>query len=417
LYPVFQDVIRLFVGIQLIFIINAFVNKHLIHNSYIRSIILILFPYMFFNMYYNDLSYVHLFKAYNDYFLMIPTAILISTYFSKSDIRNIVLFVFMLVKMQMVIVIIQFSYLLMTKGVGFHSDDIYGTFSDANILGYTVGMVLIVSIVFRYLNSEINNSWRLHLNKQILMCATIIMLSEARAAILTLIILAIASLILFQELRTLISRKILYIMSGLALLSITFSLAMGSGSLTNNNITRLFSISQFMEIEQNAASGAGRFLWYPITFEDLNNYSRNPAFGFGPSNHSSFGAFFLDTSINRTLVYNRFRQKDLGLDAGVDSQIIPIWAEYGYVGLFLFFGIYFKLIYSFYRKYLKTNYGFMKTVYLLGFLITAYFVILTYASQIWQSPPFTLLYYSLISIIYKYELFNRSKVQQENVLH
>jgi hypothetical protein len=96
-----------------------------------------------------------------------------------------------------------------------------------------------------------------------------------------------------------------------------------------------YLVEQFTIREYNVSSGSARNLWYPVTKDRLEKYSFSPLIGIGPGMYSSYAANQLNTSINQS-IYNIFGQRTLGLDTVVDSQIIPLWGELGYIGISIF---------------------------------------------------------------------------------
>ena len=105
-----------------------------------------------------------------------------------------------------------------------------------------------------------------------------------------------------------------------------------------------FLYDHFTQSEMNVYNGSARNLWYKVTLNRLNVFSASPMIGMGPGMYASYAAFNLMPPQNMS-IYNIFHQIELGMDAGVDSQIIPIWGELGYMGVMIFLLI-FVIIYA-----------------------------------------------------------------------
>lgn len=371
----------------------------------------IIIPYIFMVSYLNNSPLSYLLAAYRAYFIYIPTFLIIYIYLDKIKIFKLlqafgafVIFEFLLIVIQAIRNILLGSTLIL-------GDAISGTFSGANSFGYVISMPLLLYVTF-YANRI--NIYNQTIDKYIIVLAFItIFLVEAKASLFAFIFIAFFIIFISKNIRKYLFRNIIYIsiltFIGIGIFSLLYS---NQGSFTNNNIVNVFNIAQTLKDENNVQSGSSRLLWFPLTYTQLEQFAYHPLIGMGPSTHSSYASVSLEAPIAMNHVMNAFGQKDLGMDGGVDSQIIPIWAEYGYIGIILFYTMFIYILMYFAKQH-KFKSSLIKTSSLVGISLTIYMIVMSYANHVWEAQVESFTYWVLLGICLKMIKIEKENTQNE----
>jgi hypothetical protein len=158
-------------------------------------------------------------------------------------------------------------------------------------------------------------------------------------------------------------------------------------SRTNTVINAFNPTIQYIRLtkHQNTVSGGShRNLYFALTQSNLRRYAFHEAIGFGPGMYASYVAYRFMPPTNY-LIYNAFNQMELfGLDPSVDSQIIPIWGEMGYIGITIF--ILFLIIVSifFWFRYKKAETSETRGYALTSSVGTIFLLIGFYVNHLWE---------------------------------
>lgn len=213
------------------------------------------------------------------------------------------------------------------------ADSVTGTFLWANLLSYGMFFPLFY-VGYMYLNGKKKEKWRF-------LSFAIIMISGFGFYA----ILMFPLLFYFFNIGNIrynprvIFRTILIMAVFLGLYSITIDKVMPESAIQRHGKYFLFSPRYLYEkltvSEYNVYSGSARMLWFDVTSSKLDQYAFSPLIGMGPGMYASLAAYVLMPYTNVS-IYNYFLQLQKGMDAAVDSQIIPLWGEVGYIGLSLF---------------------------------------------------------------------------------
>jgi O-antigen ligase len=113
-------------------------------------------------------------------------------------------------------------------------------------------------------------------------------------------------------------------------------------------------------------------------------YSRSPWIGFGPGMYASNIAFQLMPATNN-LVYDAFNQTKYGMDPDVDSQIIPIWGEFGYAGVIVFLGFIIFCFFYFYIEYRHARDMQLKAFSFVSMTGTVFLLFGFYVAHVWET--------------------------------
>lgn len=382
----------LFIAIMVIF--NT--NKVFRINKIFLMPVVIIIPYMFLTAYLNSTPLVYLIFAYRAYFIYFPTVFLLYLYLDGFHILRILKIFGYIAIFEFILIIVQALRNIITGSNIILGDAVSGTFAGANNFGYVISMILIFYIVLYAYKIHIYSK---KFDKYIIILSFLaIFLVEARASLFSFVIIFPMIIFISQAMRKYLLKNLIYI-SALSLFGIVIFSAMYSsqGSFSNNNIVNAFNITQTLENENNVYSGSNRFLWFPLTYLQLEQFAYHPLIGMGPSTHSSYAAVTLNAPIAMNYVLNAFGQKDLGMDGGVDSQIIPIWAEYGYLGIFLFYSMFVLIFIYFKKQYNKFDNGKIKAYSVIGMSLTIYMVVMSYANHVWEAQVESFTYWVMIA--------------------
>lgn len=388
-------------------------------------------PYMFVSMLLNNTPIINLVMAYRAYFIYIPTIITVSVLFKNNNILKSNRLMMFLLAVQCIVVFFQIISNYTNNQYMILGDALRGTFVSANNLGYT----LAISMIYLYVKVAYKSWVFSEKIDQLLLVisAYLLFLIESRGAVYGLIIVFSVLIVFVSQVRMYTLRKVHFII----FVVITGTLIYGNyylnedaltlsnhseecfqeldcrssdlarklksaeeTSALNNNFTQSLDVMQTIRNEQSASGGSNRLLWFPLTYKHLQEYAYHPLIGIGPSTHSSHAAVTLRSEIALTQVINAFDQNKYGMDGGVDSQIIPVWAEYGYIGLFLFYMIYIYIgLYGF-LVMIRSNKASstMSGVLLMG--MSTYIVLLSYVNHVWESQPESFTFWLLVMLSY-----------------
>ncbi|MCH8332185.1 MAG: hypothetical protein IH946_12580, partial [Bacteroidetes bacterium] len=155
--------------------------------------------------------------------------------------------------------------------------------------------------------------------------------------------------------------------------------------------TLQYYIKFFGESETNVWSGAARLLWFPVTYDRLNDFAFHPMIGMGPGMYASYIAFTYMTPPTKS-IYNIFEQLEKGVDPYVGSQIIPIWGELGYIGISGFFLLFIGSAFHFYRLHKGFTDIHDKALALTASASSVYILVGLYINHVVESQPLLFLY-------------------------
>ena len=278
-----------------------------------------------------------------------------------------------------------------------NDDMVYGTFgkSGANIMSYSL------FFIFFYLTTYL----LLMPNKRIIIYSIITGFNFILGFGMT-------AIGMFPFIFTFINRKIFKYKNTFKRLVIAiciFILIFGMFRIVNNPDNRnqrqgIYSVfnykflyKHFTQSEMNVYSGSARNLWYPITYDRLNEYAVSPSIGMGPGMYASFTAFNLMPLTNLS-IYNIFHQTELGLDPGVDSQIIPIWGELGNIGLLVFFSIFVMIYLNLKNIINKCSTIDTKILALTGLAGTIFMFFGFYIGHFWEIQTICLTFFTFLAL-------------------
>jgi len=326
------------------------------------------------------------------------------------DILKIVKFLFILSSIQFISQIFEFIFVYNTGTL--NDDSLMGTFSGANNLGYALFMP-----IFLLLTLYINKMQYYMRYLYILLIS--LFATFAEFAIISVpfffILYRIRTILKIQNLKKIIS-MILTILIIFGIISI-FNPQRTSGS---NSIFRIFSpeflVYKLTVSEFDVYSGSARMLWFPITLERLNDrkLAASPWIGMGPGMYASFAAFKTMPYTNKS-IYNAFGQIEKGLDPNVDSQLIPIWGEFGYIGLFIFLLFYLYLAKYYYKISKKTNDIFIKSLNITASASSLYLILGMYVNHILETQTIMTIYVLIIALAQKSYQLERTTIAKNNL--
>lgn len=362
--------------------------------------IFVIIPYIAFTAFLNDTSVINILMAYRAYFLYFPSMLLAYYYLRQRYTQQLLRWFGIMILFEFGIIIFQAINNFLINRPIILGDAVPGTFSGANNLGYTLGMIFLVYLIlYIYRINILSRTWDVSV---IILAFISIFLVEAKATLMLFVIIGVFLILSSRNIRFFILTNL----HKIALLSL-FSVAVfagvysSKGSFTNNNIVNVFKLTETLQHEQNIHSGSNRLLWFPLTKEHLDKFAVHPLLGIGPSTHSSQAAVTLESPIAMNYVINAFGQREIGLDGGVDSQIIPIFGEYGYLGLLLFYGMFAYILLYFWRQFKHYVSHEIQGPALAGFALTCYFILMSYANHIWEGQAESFTYWILIVLMLK----------------
>ncbi len=172
-------------------------------------------------------------------------------------------------------------------------------------------------------------------------------------------------------------------------------------------------IQRFTQTENDVASGSARNLWYPVTARLLESKAYSPLTGFGLGMYASNTAMLLMPSTN-LLIYNYFNQEQMGLDAAVDSQIIPIWGEMGYIGLILVYALFFVILFRMIQIYRRSKEAYLKALSSTAIAYTIFFMIGFYVHHLLESQTTSVLLFLFIGVAEKYFRIEKKEASGEH---
>lgn len=315
-------------------------------------------------------------------------------------VKKLIVYCFVL---QLPIILGELLYSLVVYGV-FADDTTQGTFMGANSLSYSAFMPLLY-VTYKLLVQKDRKYLKYFL---ILLLVLLIPMGEYAIAMYFIVVLPI---FLKDSLK---SKKKLFLSISLSFLFVlTFLIFIGikGGFSQQKNFDTLNPVYQYKNLtkrQSNVYSGAQRNLYYPLTFIHLHKHCSNPLIGFGPGMYASYAAFRLMPRPN-DLVYNIFGQIEKGMDPEVDSQFIPIWGEFGYIGIILFVLFLLYSIFFFFKKYLiykSRGYSELEVLAFISSVGSLYLLFGFYTNHFWEAQTI------FMSIILFWALF----YQEESII-
>jgi len=233
---------------------------------------------------------------------------------------------------QLPIVLTQLSISIIRRGT-FHDDDCTGTFSGANTLGYSIFIPLIYE-TYKYIIYGKKDS------KYLLGAYLVIFWVSKGDYAIVFYFFVIGSILLAkicQSKKTFKKSIVLIPIISMVIVGLSVSgFEIQKGRRFTDIINPFWWVRVITKDQFNTYGGSPRNLYFALTYVHLNENAISPIIGMGPGNYASYVAFrYMTEKSNK--VYNAFGQieKDHG-DPYVDSQIIPIWGETGYLGIILF---------------------------------------------------------------------------------
>lgn len=291
---------------------------------------------------------------------------------------KLLIFIFVL---QLPIILVEFMVSFLTTG-GFHDDFAHGTIGGANRISYSVFAPLIY--VSYMVLAERKRSYLPYLF--ILFLVLVIPMGEfaiaSYAAITCFFFLKWMRLSIRNTVNNLcLIIPVIIFLSGFSLLKSSFSKHSKFASL--NPIEWYYNLT----VKQNDVySGAQRNLYFLLTYNHVNENSAHPLVGMGPGMYASYVAYQLMPETN-LLVYDAFGQMEKGMDPGVDSQIIPIWGEFGYGGLLIFGVFLVSMAFYFYSSMRKFEDPGMQAVTHVSFACALFLLLGFYVNHLWEIQP------------------------------
>jgi O-antigen ligase len=171
---------------------------------------------------------------------------------------------------------------------------------------------------------------------------------------------------------------------------VIIGIAGSSGHTAQKSLTKILNpiwwINNLTVQQNTVSSGAQRNLYFPLTYQHLQKYAANPMIGMGPGMYASQVVDKFPTRLS-ALIMDVFDQTKYGMDAGVDSEIIPIWGEFGYLGILLFALFLMYSCFHFRNVYKRILEPEDK-----GFALTAsvgsiFLLIGFYSNKLWETQP------------------------------
>jgi hypothetical protein len=270
-------------------------------------------------------------------------------------------------------------------------DSVFGTFNGANLFGYAIFALLYYALYQLYFNS------RKEFTIITVILVALLVLSSARLAMLLFPVIFIM-LNIRKAIKTLNLKKILVVF--LIVLVLPF-IVNNTFTLIDRNISNYYSWSfiqnHFLETENRVESGSARNLWYPLTEKMLTDYSPSPLIGFGPGMYASFAAMRMMPPTNK-LIYDYFHQTSFGLDTEVDSQIIPIWGELGYIGIIFYYILLIFMLIRMVNANKKAKNPFLQAISSTAIAYCIFFIIGSYIYHILESQTTAILLILFIAL-------------------
>lgn len=310
--------------------------------------------------------------------------------------------------MQLPIMMVQIAIAHM--GGRFSDDVACGTFASANTLSYSVFFPLFYATYMFFVEGEKNYGW-------LFWCYLLILILPMGEYGIAAYFALVTLLILKETLKkkSLIKRIVIAGLVTIPLL-MAFSVYKVSNSYHSKSffstINPIVWYNRITVGQQSVYSGAQRNLYYPLTYVNLNENSKHPLIGMGPGMYASYAAFQLMPEKNM-LVYDIFGQIEKGMDPGVDSQFIPIWGEFGYVGLVLFVVFLLGSYVYFHREYKN-----VRTAKEKGLAITCaggaiFLLVGFYANHVWEDQAILMTYILFCTSFYKLKEANSNRVESK----
>jgi hypothetical protein len=280
---------------------------------------------------------------------------------------------------QLPIMVVQLAISILTKG-NFTDDTMYGTFPGANTLGYAVFFILFFTTYMFWIQKKKEYKYPFWF--------MLLILFAVRADYAIVMYFCLFFLLFFKKI--LLNRRSLLISFALIIFVIVIGIAGSSGPSAQKSLGKILNPAWWVNnitVQQNEiSSGAQRNLYFPLTYQHLHRFAAHPLIGMGPGMYASYVVDKYPTRFS-DLILDVFEQTKYGLDAGVDSEIIPLWGEFGYLGILIFtlFLLYsclhFKNVFKRVSEPQTKGYALIASVgsffLLLGF----------YTNKLWESQP------------------------------
>ena len=357
----------------------------------------------------NQVPIITLLYSFHDYFLpfIFYYLLLYCTKINEQTIKKILTLLYRIFFIQLILQLLQISVAI--KDGTFNDDSAMGTFSGANNLSYTFFFLLFHATYYVYLYKDKMYTKRL-----------VVFLTGMLASFGLFAILAYPFFFLTYNFKKIVKFSFLKRAIGLLIvLALIFSAfnklnpqRQESSSFSNPlwMVDPSFYINYFLESEFSIYGGSNRMLWFPVTYDRLNSFAFDPLIGMGPGVYTSF-AGFRTMSAPTESVYNIFNQIEYGYDPYVDSQLIPIWGEFGYIGLFLFLLLFVKLSISNYRYYKESEFPLTKTLSITASASSIYMLLGMYTNHVLETQTIMVTYILIVAmaeIMYKNEKNNNA---------
>jgi len=318
-------------------------------------IILFFFFFIFtFSAIANKVPFINVFFSFKDILLEFSFLYALTICIIKRDkIKSLINFTLKIFVLQFIIQL--FQLLIAVKMGVLNSDSLKGTFPRSNNLGYVYFF-----FIFYCLHIGVIYKQKKYIVYALIFIVGLLM-STAYFAVLMLPIVFIA-----YHRNYFLSKKYVVKFVLLSMFFICFfSITATSISRRENRLERLrygdfylfnprYWVNFVSHSEFDVSQGSARMLWFSVTYNQLESKAFHPLIGMGPGMYTSFAAYRLMPSTNKA-IYDIFHQRELGLDVFVDSQIIPLWGEFGYIGLFLIIFLFFYFIFRYLKIYYKTS--------------------------------------------------------------
>jgi len=397
-----------------IIILSSFLNKNQFNfkKTPVNFMIISIVMWALISLIINQSPIINFLLFFKNYFLVFAFYyfILLSTKISNKVIIQTLEFLISLFVIQIAFQIIQL--LINLKNGTLNDDSLAGSFSGANNLGYTLFIPMFFMLTL-YINKI-----KINLKKIVIFSISLIA-TFAEFAFVSLPFFFI--LYNFKKLFSFYNfKKILSVSSILVILFTTISMINPQRTSGTNSIFKVFSpeflIYKITESEFDVYSGSARMLWFPITYNRLNDktYCVNSYVGMGPGMYASFAAFKLMPYTNKS-IYDIFGQLEKGMDANVDSQLIPIWGELGHIGLLLFILSYLIFAMHHYRNYKRSNDLLVKSLNITVSASSLYLILGMYVNHVLETQTLMGTYVFFMAIAEKLYRMEKNEKKAINI--
>ncbi|MEW6556088.1 MAG: hypothetical protein AB1349_01885 [Elusimicrobiota bacterium] len=165
----------------------------------------------------------------------------------------------------------------------------------------------------------------------------------------------------------------------------------------------------FVDWEFNVDMGANRYLWLELVWNYVKKSFTHILVGYGPGEFWSYISYKLKSRITME-TFNYWGQLEMGHDAGCACGLVPVIGEFGFLGLFLFWYMYYK-IYKFSWKVYKYSFTPELKTFCLAVIAGSIMMFFgVYVQLIWEHQNTVFFYWFFTAMFYKMYLETIEKV-------